>query len=59
MSVATLETAIVAEASKIIKRKLKKTDLMEWSTSPIEAPAGEFVVECPKLGIYASFKGKK
>jgi len=56
MSLATLENAIVEEASSIKKRKLKKKDLMEWSTTPIEAKPGEFLVRCPKIGAYAAFK---
>lgn len=59
MSMASLEKEIVAEASGIAKRKLKKKDMMEWSTSPIKEVAGEFIIHCPTLGVYAAFKGAK
>jgi len=57
MSLTTFERAVIAEASVIIGRKLRRKDLMEWCTSPIKAQPGEFLVYCKDIGVYASFKG--
>lgn len=52
MSLATLERAILAELRAVTGRaKLRKKDIMEWSTGPVKPRVGETVYVLPDLGI--------
>lgn len=53
MSLKTLETAILFELRRVSgKRTLRKKDIMEWSTSPVEAHDGETLFVLPELKIH-------
>lgn len=57
MSLATLEREIVSETREVAKRpKLRKKDLIAWSTSPdgakVDDEAKEMQVHLPRLGVY-------
>jgi hypothetical protein len=52
MSMATLETAILAEARAVFNnRKLRKKDILEWSTGTIKAVDGEVQATLPVLKV--------
>jgi hypothetical protein len=52
MSFATLETAVLNEARVVLNnRKLRKKDIIEWSTGDVKAEDGEVVVRCPDIGV--------
>jgi hypothetical protein len=56
MSIATLEREIVAAASRITGRKLRRKDLLAWSTGPLTPETGEVLVACPSpLSVNAIF----
>ena len=53
MSMATLENAILAAAKRHFKNpKLRKKDLLEWSTAEIEARAGEVAAWIEDPGVW-------
>ena len=55
MSIATLETMIWHECQNILQnKKMKKKDLMEWSTDLIIPQDREIVLRIEHLGIYAA-----
>jgi hypothetical protein len=57
MSMATLERAILAELRDVTgKRKLRKKDMMEWSSGDIEPQEGETLVYLPGLKINVAYK---
>jgi hypothetical protein len=57
MSMATLERAILAGARKVLNNpKLRKMDIMEWSTGDIEPADGEIVVNVPDPGVFVAVK---
>ncbi len=56
MSLATLEAAIVDEARQLLRNtKLRKKDLLEWSTTRIEGRPGEITVHLERNGMWAAF----
>lgn len=55
MSMATLENAILAAAKRHFKNpKLRKKDLLEWSTAEIKAREGEVTAWIADQGVYVS-----
>lgn len=57
MSLATLERAIMDELREVSgNKKLRKKDLMEWSTGKVEAQEGEKVYFLPKLNMNVCIK---
>jgi len=49
---ATMEREILAQVKVIVKNsKLRKKDLLEWSTGDIKAQEGEVLVRLPSLSI--------
>lgn len=52
MSMAPLETAILTEIREIVKNpKLRKKDILEWSTGEPKQEPNEVIVELPKLHV--------
>jgi hypothetical protein len=52
MSMATLETAILAEARAVFNnRKLRKKDILEWGTGTVKAVDGEVQATLPVLKV--------
>ena len=57
MSMASLEKAILEGARVVFcNPKLRKKDIVEWSSGAIMAQAGETVVGVPDLGVYVAVK---
>lgn len=57
MSMRSLETAIRNEAAGVLNNsKLKIKDILEWSTGPVKAEAGEVVIRCPGYGVNVCVK---
>lgn len=57
MSMATLERAVLDGAREVLNNpKLRKKDLMEWSTGDIEPEDGEIVVNVPDPGVFVCVK---
>jgi hypothetical protein len=57
MSLKSLEAAILAELREVAKNaKIRQKDILEWSTSEVEARTGETLYFMPKLGIHAAVK---
>jgi hypothetical protein len=57
MSMASLERAVLAGAKIVFNNpKLKKKDILEWSTSKIEAHDGEVVTYVPDPGVFVAVK---
>ena len=57
MGMAQLENAILAAAKRHFKNpKLKKKDLLEWSTGEIAAQAGEVTAWIADPGVYVAIK---
>jgi len=55
MSLATLERKIVDAARRELRNpKLRRKDLMEWSTGEIEPQAGEIVLHLADLGVWVA-----
>jgi len=55
MSLATLEAAILLELREIVKNhKLRKKDMLEWSTGGVEPGPDEIVIDLPKIGVSVS-----
>ena len=53
MSMATLESAILAGAREVLKNaKLRQKDIQEWSTGKVECHPGEVVVRVPDPGVW-------
>ena len=53
MSMATLENAILAAAKRHFKNpKLRKKDLLAWSTCEVEAQTGEVAAWIEDPGVY-------
>jgi hypothetical protein len=56
MSLATLETAILAELGRVTGNvALKKKNIREWATSPVEAQGGEVLAYLPDLRIHVAY----
>lgn len=52
MSLKTLETEILAQVRVFAgNSKLRKKDLLEWSTGDIKAQEGEKLIRLPSMGI--------
>ena len=57
MSLRTLETAILRGARVVLNnRKLRHKDILEWSTSLVEARDGEITIEVPDPSVYVAVK---
>ena len=57
MSMAQLENAILAATKTHFKNsKLKKKDLLEWSTGEIKTQAGEVTAWIADPGVYVAIK---
>lgn len=55
MSLATLERKIVDAARKELRNpKLRRKDLIEWSTGEVEPQAGEIVLHLAGLGVWVA-----
>ena len=56
MSLTTMETTIWRECQRVINnRKMRKKDLLEWSTGKIEAREDETIVYLERLGVYVAY----
>ena len=52
MSMATLKREIVAEARMVLEnQKLRKKDLLEWSSGKVKAEKGEVALYLRKMGV--------
>lgn len=52
MSLVSLETEILAQLKVIAKNsKLRKKDMMEWSSAKLEPHDGEVIISLPALGV--------
>lgn len=57
MSMATLETAILAELRQVSGvSKLRKKDILEWSTGEVKVEEGETLFFLPSLKIHCSVR---
>ena len=57
VSLQTLEREILKELKIVANNpKLRNKDIMEWSTTPVEAHDGETLYHLPKLGIHCAVK---
>ena len=58
MSLASFERDILRRLSEKLGKKVRSKDLMEWSTTPVIAQAGETLVEIsdPDLHVYCAVK---
>ncbi len=57
MSMQSLERAVLAETRAILKNpKIRKADIVEWSTAPLDAPEAEIVIRLPELGVNVAIK---
>lgn len=52
MSFSTLGREVLRESRAALNnRKLRKADILEWSTGNVQAEDGEIVVKLPTLGV--------
>jgi hypothetical protein len=57
MTLKSLEAQILRELRVVAKNsKLRQKDIMEWSTSKVEAQSGEKTAQLEKLGVYVAYK---
>ena len=60
MSMATLEKAVLEELRKVTgNNKLRKKDIMEWSTGEVKSQADEDLAHLPELGVNVAYKRGK
>ena len=60
MSMASLEREILKEAREVSARpKLKKSDVVEWSTGELKPEPGETRYRLPKIGVDVCVKNNK
>lgn len=59
MSMATLERAILAGARGVLENpKLRRKDIMEWSSGKVLPQPGEVVVRIPDPGVWVAVKNE-
>lgn len=52
MSMRTLEAAILLEARKVTgRKKLRKKDILEWTTGTVKSREGESIFYLPDMGV--------